>query len=442
MMIFQDFAASALRMNSIVMRFVFIITCLGISLTTSLILNWGKNNEAIEDVLSQIQQALLDLLDESSAQLALVRNDSVHYFSLHAAKQDTKNIALILQNQTDWIQYGVNQMADDWRNREIDSVDMDRSLVHLWSLFSNMGTCISMHIAGQTHGNFMSLSSRATTWQAKNNTYRTYFVGVQLHAAARCSFCGNTSDLFRSGPLAAYQATFPTTSSGPFDARTQPWYQTALALGGPGAWSAVHADGATGALVASFAKVARAADGSALGVVAMDLALDDLSRSLRDARDSFIATLPAATPAAVAADVSLFLLDAAGRLLATSIGDLIADSDGGVPQPASWQDTVRRPAARRGLAAVTAACHGNLAALFAPAGCAGAIAADGGGLQLFPDPELVVTAMPNPDADGFAGRTVAVCIFPSAVYRGQVQLYPPPPPPPPLSPLSSMYNRT
>ena len=121
----------------------------------------------------------------------------------------------------------------------------------------------------------------------------------------------------------------------PFDARTRTWYRSALEAGGP-AWYPIYKYWSHDSLGMGVSAPAVDSAGRMVGVISCDLALAQIGRYLQSRP--------------LGLDAVAFVIDAQGRLLATSIATPLVATVDGVAQPISAQasgDALIRAAAEQ-----------------------------------------------------------------------------------------------
>jgi hypothetical protein len=398
--------------------FVFLVAFLGCSLITLSLINSEKSNQSLGDNSEQMQKDLLGLLNESTVQMMRVTNISVSKLAHLAVLQDSEYVSAKIKNHTSWTQFAVIQMANEWREGGFDAVDMDRSLDNLWKLFLNYPSSISMFWADQTFGNFLYVGNQKLMYVDEAFDNRVpYVIRVQNHTEIKCSFCRSTSDSYISDPLYAYQRNFSLSVAGPFNSRMRPWYLAAMKAHGEGAWTDVYPaafrlsqGGVKAFLEMSAAKSVRAADGSMLGAVSMNVNLGVLSRFLQEAQSNLFNVLGKIAQVSSAQDISLLILDEKGRLVGTSTNDSIITFVGSTPKHAFWSDTIQTKSAKKGLEIISQFWGGNLSLLFARG--------NSEAFRVYPDDELFITSSPYRDDWGL--KLISVSIISIGLYRGEI----------------------
>ena len=403
--------------------FVFFVLLLGVGLI-SISTNYSAESNLLQNNgASEIQAALIGLLNSSNKQALSIARSAVSDLVVVILEQAALRAQTALANMADITDASAAELADKWlrAGTPAQSADLDTVLAAMWSNLILFPAVSRLRYADHS---ITALTSYLALTRLSNGT--GFLVDVRPSAAAACSFCppralAETTYTFMAsspGPLAA----MTLVGSGPYDPLDAAWYSLAGPGGRTGLIRSETPGSAVAALAVTTARMAVNASGVVQGVVAAEVPAVQASSFLAVIKRQLIARLAAAQrTSAAAGQIDLTVVDQNGVVVATSASAAAAV---GQTWAAAAAAGLLSEAARAGLRTVSDHWAGNWSRLLADTAAGGDYGyldsggGGGGGLTTYANADMLVGSMGLVDGRGL--RLVVVAAAASVVYGGPV----------------------
>ena len=403
--------------------FVFFVLLLGVGLI-SISTNYSAESNLLQNNgASEIQAALIGLLNSSNKQALSIARSAVSDLVVVILEQAALRAQTALANMADITDASAAELADKWlrAGTPAQSADLDTVLAAMWSNLILFPAVSRLRYADHS---IPALTSYLSLTRISNGT--GFLVEVMPSAAAACSFCppgalADTAYTFMAsspGPLAA----MTLVGSGPYDPLDAAWYSLAGPGGRTGLIRSETPGSAVAALAVTTARMAVNASGVVQGVVAAEVPAVQASSFLAVIKRQLIARLAAAQrTSAAAGQIDLTVVDQNGVVVATSAASAAAAV--GQTWAAAAAAGLLSEAAHAGLRTVSDHWAGNWSRLLADTAAGGDYGyldggGGGGGLTTYANADVLVGSMGLVDGRGL--RLVVVAAAASAVYGGPV----------------------
>ena len=404
--------------------FVFFVLLLGVGLI-SISTNYSAESNLLQNNgASEIQAALIGLLNSSNKQALSIARSAVSDLVVVILEQAALRAQTALANMADVTDASATELADKWlrAGTPAQPADLDTVLAAMWSNLILFPAVSRIRYADHS---IPALTSYLSLTRLSNG--KGFLVEVMPSAAAACSFCppgalAESAYTFMAsspGPLAA----MTLVGSGPYDPLDAAWYSLAGPGGRTGLIRSETPGSAVAALAVTAARLVVNASGVVQGVVAAEVPAVQASSFLAVIKRQLIARLAAAQRiSAAAGQIDLTVVDQNGVVVATSAASAAAAV--GQTWAAAAAAGLLSEAARAGLRTVSDHWAGNWSRLLADTAAGGDYGyldgggGGGGGLTTYANADMLVGSMGLVDGRGL--RLVVVAAAASAVYGGPV----------------------